>query len=137
VGFVARVVSESEAGVNENTAKTTGDILRAAAARVRRGWCQGQLDDGKGNVCAVGAIMYSHSEPDILPLRDVVVRALALPVPPLIGSEVEPDCPIPIWNDAPGQTAANVAAGLEYAALVWEQEQASAVQQPQTSAIGD
>jgi hypothetical protein len=49
------------------------------------------------------------------------VRALGLP-------DGQPDQngnwngPIPQWNDALDQTAENVAAGLEYAALVWEQE---------------
>jgi hypothetical protein len=34
---------------------------------------------------------------------------------------------VSFWNDDGGQTAENVASGLEYAALVWEQEQAIGV----------
>ncbi len=97
----------------------TAEILRCAAARVRQGWCQGTADDGNGGVCAVGAIWHvmgsdaGRGEP---PIRLFIARALRLSTPDWD--------PVPLWNDAPGQTAENVAHGLEFAAVIWEQDQA-------------
>jgi hypothetical protein len=34
----------------------TAEILRAAANRIRVGWCQHSLADGLGGVCAQGAV---------------------------------------------------------------------------------
>lgn len=108
---------------------TTGEILRSAAARVRQGWCQHLLRVGGSHVCALGALGVTPSF-DIRLTTDqqaavlAIVRALGL-------RSNDPDfvCPyalVTVWNDAKGQTAENVAAGLEYAALVWEQSQAVA-----------
>lgn len=96
----------------------TAQILRAAARRVRRGWCQHEMSDEHGNVCAIGGIaryVETTTADDIL-ARRTLIRALDLNG----GSGF---AAIPHWNDAPGQTAENVAAGLEYAALFWEEEQ--------------
>ncbi len=35
---------------------TTGDVLRSAAARVRKGWTQGVFIDSLARVCALGSI---------------------------------------------------------------------------------
>lgn len=109
----------------------TAHILRAAAARVRQGWCQGGLVDRHGHVCAIGAIQTvlgfagAWTYPDLereQSVRDAVIRALALPQLADKTTEWPAECPIPIWNDAEGQTAENVALGLEYAAILWEQD---------------
>lgn len=108
----------------------TAEILRAAAARVRQGWCQDQLDDGIG-VCAFGAlntVLHGHAhyidaDPKSLELAPLIMRACGLPGPtrpPYVAEAIDA---VIEWNNAEGQTAENVAAGLEYAALVWEQQQ--------------
>jgi hypothetical protein len=100
-------------------------ILRASAARVRQGWCQGVIARGP-NVCAFGAIeevmgdwwgasLIADVAEKCLHLKsanNTVLRALAE------------------WNDAPGQTAESVALGLEYAALLLEQEHAQSALAP-------
>lgn len=100
---------------------TTAEILRAAATRVRQGWCQGTMRNDGGGVCALGgmydamAAQQLHLK-DILDAQDFLIVALHLTVPHRNA--------ITIWNDTPGQTAENVAVGLEYGALLWEQQQA-------------
>lgn len=102
--------------------KTTADILRAAATRVRQGWCQHVLFDRRGGVCALGAVAWAHgarSTDEVFRLPDSWqddVTALSTTLRVHGVNIVD-------WNNAREQTAENVAAGLEYAALVWEQEQ--------------
>ena len=101
----------------------TAEILRAAAARVRQGWCQGSADDGNGGVCAIGSI-WAVTNSSVFdcsnwPIRQFLARAIGLSVD-------EHYCSIPGWNDARGQTAENVAIAMEFAAVLWEQEQAQA-----------
>lgn len=99
----------------------TAEILRAAAASVRQGWCQRNYYH-RGSVCAIGAIClakgmalsaltYSSEICAIETGPEVMAATLALNVSRLTD-----------WNDHEDQTQANVAAGLEYAALVYEQE---------------
>lgn len=87
------------------------EILRAAAARVRQGWCRGLLYGPDGSVCARGAIWAVQKEMR-LEAEMVVCRALHLPLS------------LAIWNDQPGRTQEEVARGLEQAADWWEAEQA-------------
>ncbi len=82
--------------------------LRAAAARVRKGWCQGRMSDATGNVCAYSAIK----------AVDVAGCGHAL------WGRIHG--PITEWNDRHGQTAENVAATMEQAADQWEREQVQA-----------
>ena len=114
----------------KKTAETViAGILRGAASKVRQGWCQHVVADGYGNVCAVGAIQdAAHEALGLLPavafelrIRGALVRALNLVPPPDSVCPI-PVCPIPAWNDGAGQTAENVALGLEYAALMCEQQ---------------
>jgi hypothetical protein len=106
----------------------TAEILRAAAARVRARWDRG----GLSGHCALHAVRKTlrirepqriyELEGPIVYVAQVVVDALALPISPMFddaGTRVYD------WNDAEGQTAENVAAGLEYAALLWEEEQSA------------
>lgn len=97
---------------------TIAQVLRAAAVVVRHGWCQGSKYDAQGNACAYGAIEplswcsgFIADEP-----ARFVEAALGLT------AQTTELRPLAFWNDAEGQTAENVAAGLEYAALIWEQE---------------
>lgn len=102
---------------------TTSEILRAAAARVRQGWCQGNFWSWEGGACALGAICDvwwlededADPDPGTLGGTQPVValeRALGL----------ERDG-VSAWNDAPGQTAEGVAIGLEFAALWFDEQQ--------------
>ena len=137
--------------------KTTAEILREAAGLVRRGWMQGGVGRSGRRVCAYGGVAEAVSEgrfPDdatrddsarlLAELRDAQATAaflsyaLRLPSAPAGWYCGAPDANrrVYAWNDNKNQTAENVAAGLEYAALVWEQEQAavtSAGEQP----VGD
>jgi hypothetical protein len=116
-------------GVGMNEAQ----ILREAAARVRQGWTQGHAGNIRTGICAYGAVSLVcqvYLSPSFSRQTDAAVRALealkrglGLPLGGGFGA-------IYHWNDAPGQTAENVAAGLEYAALVWEQEQAGVASHP-------
>lgn len=38
---------------------TPEEILAKAADRVEQGWCQGALNDGRGNLCVLGALHYA------------------------------------------------------------------------------
>lgn len=92
---------------------TTAQILRAAAARVRQGWCQGSMVDGFGNVCAVGAI-------DIVTpntLADACVRFDVLTQLQLVIG-YSGCAAVAEWNDEPGRTAEEVALAMEQAADV-------------------
>jgi hypothetical protein len=93
---------------------TVPELLRAAAARVRRGWCQGTLFDEHDNVCALGAI-------DRLAENYDLAHAATEMLESLIGPSRD-YAAIPKWNDAEGQTAENVATAMELAALCWEQQ---------------
>jgi hypothetical protein len=116
--------------------KNTAEVLRIAATRVRQGWTRHTRDDGRGRVCALGALnvglgdhAYSFRIDGRPELSAFVADALQLPMcwskPAAIAN----------WNNAADQTAENVATGLEYAALLWEQthaqpESADAVARP-------
>lgn len=114
----------------------TAEILRAAAARVREGWTQDGYADGFGGVCAIGAmaVVTGLSEERIV---NGDYRGEVCFIEETVGAYVSGALRLttdrccrsglPRWNDAEGQTAENVAAGLEYAALLWEQEQATPV----------
>lgn len=103
---------------------TNGDCLRAAARRVRAGWCQGAMARGS-RVCALGAIaqtvwlieadQFNHTRYEAL--RQIVRDALALGTTDGLVH----------WNDAPDQTAENVAAGFELAAVCADQADAAPV----------
>jgi hypothetical protein len=116
----------------------TGDNLRAAAVRVRAGWRRCALRDPFGNVCAVGSL--GVTEPDQIsescrahaeelrflalaignPARITVVREMF----PLVDPSVADATMIAAWNDAPTQTAENVASTLELAAILADEAHA-------------
>ena len=110
---------------------TTGEILRAAAARVRQGWCRYLLHSGD-SVCALGALNVAESRPAcsshvfISEAAAVIARALHLPQDLEVHDSHRASASVAAWNNAKDQTTENVAAGLEYAALVWEESQALA-----------
>lgn len=116
-------------------------ILRDAAQRVRRGWCQAEGLTKDGRVCAFAGIALSVTWGRLGPLSDAeleaiegarvaLLRALGLPNLGLGGWSVVYD-----WNDAPQQTAEGVALGLEYAALLAEQESGAAVRDPESECV--
>lgn len=117
--------------------KTTAGVLRAAAQIVRRGWCQGSYDNNDyihhkpDRFCAKGAIglvMFGNSTGElyndtvVAPVYDVLLRAVGDDRSWLAVRSVGA-CPIVQWNDATDQTAENVAQAMEFAAILWEQEQ--------------
>lgn len=113
----------------------TAEILRAAAGRVRQGWTQFIRED-HGRFCALGAISvvdsgnsYRDEQPSMIATTHAA-RALRLPF-----NNYGQRAAVATWNNADGQTAENVAVGLEYAALLWEQEQAQVAEQPQEVAV--
>lgn len=123
-----------------NTELTVPDVLRRAATRVRQKWCQGSYRDDSGGVCALGAIeeLILSSEPRrsgiddyflAVVAEDAIEHGLCLPTDELRHR------PVPLWNDAPGQTAENVACGLELAALLYEQKHAQQAEQPQPEGV--
>jgi hypothetical protein len=107
---------------------TTGEILRAAAARVRQGWTQGDYyDPSTDSVCAVGALcavrgcdMTDSMEINLAVGAVHCSRAhhLLMKVTNTVNRFVH------IWNDMEGQTAENVAAAFERAAVLADQEDA-------------
>lgn len=99
--------------------------LRAAAQLIRdKGWWNADVGEGW---CAANAIFFGIGRPNkiddgqSLEAQDVFCRALELDATNSPASIWE-------WNDAPEQTAENVIAGLEYAALWYEQQQAQHVE---------
>lgn len=132
--------------MNEATAtKNTAEILRAAAARVRDGWTRMELFSN-GKVCALGGVAHAigligahglrsrdfepvYKHPLVIATARVVAGQVSrrpVLVENLTASEAL--SMVYTWNDADDQTAENVALGLEYAALVWEQEHVAGVQ---------
>ncbi len=107
---------------------STPDLLRAAAEEVRKGWTRFVREDALGNVCALGALdrvtgvrdyvlAWSYVElahPDL-------VAALARAIGNASPDAEEQSVAIADWNNAGRQTAANVAATLEFAALCVDQ----------------
>ena len=84
--------------------QTTAEILRAAAHRVRQGWCQGGYSDGQ-RLCAIGAVDYAAQGDD-----DVLCDALER-LRTILGH-----VSIVQWNDSKGRTAEQVAQAMEHAA---------------------
>lgn len=97
---------------------TTTEILRAARAKVQKGWCQGRLArnaDGKGispddpdavSWCAIGGIESNHkiTEGQAWEAKRLFRRVVGLTGPG-----------IDKWNDAPGRTQAEVLAAFDAA----------------------
>lgn len=100
---------------------TVPETLRAMAAKVRRGWCQRAAFTLEG-VCAVGALNFMKSRDGRVDWQSVIVALVAV----LGHSCVSPEdawLHVIKWNDAPGQTAENVALAMELAASNVEAEQ--------------
>lgn len=132
---------------------TVPAILRAMAARVRQGWCQHRLQTPGGErVCAIGAYGAAlHGNALLTPERFGGLRVVEV-LAQQICADVNA-CPsrwiagfgtrqvaeemwattlpgyrawehVVDWNNAPGQTAENVAAAMELAAVCEEQRAA-------------
>lgn len=87
-------------------------VLVRAAAIVDRGWCQGRLRDGLGNVCAQGALLEASGRLDgFSPLFMEAMRRLIRGV----GHH-----DITAWNDFPGRRREEVSAAMRKAALLRE-----------------
>lgn len=106
---------------------TVPETLRAMAAQVRQGWCQGLIRDPEGRVCALGALLAVRHDAPGCQDEQAVIAALdrqISPFPPpdlwLVWDRVVQ------WNNAPGQTGENVAAAMELAAICEEQRAAGA-----------
>lgn len=128
-------------------------VLRAGAARIRTlGWLRGQLSNEGGSACAVGALGFALGFPRVpapmwwgegciatcLDILQEVTRVLALPPAAVIGRRgAEIWDAVVEWNNADGQTAENVATGLEYTALVLEQEVAQEARLTAGAPAGD
>lgn len=122
---------------------TVGERLKAAAERVRQGWTQGYYYRAEnGGVCAMGAIYVVSVEAESgsswwidHTLYDseleYLVKAIGkVPMRDYLGGPLLRN-QIGRWNDAPDQTAENVALALELAAILWEQEQPCAIHRPE------
>lgn len=112
---------------------TTADILRESATIIRTtGWARFiRLDPFNGGRCALGAIdkaMHLDSYTDgcwKYPAGTAAITAVvqALRLEPLEVHAYDREAwAIADWNNDPTQTAENVAAGLEFAALYVEQQ---------------
>jgi hypothetical protein len=98
------------------------EYAEKAAEEVEKGWCQGDLADSEGNVCAMGALqaaLFSREEvPYVSPLAVdeaklayfTTLRDTAID---MIRRVKIAKCllsfGIPYWNDEPGRTKAEVA----------------------------
>lgn len=108
----------------------TGEILRAAAARVREQWGQGDIFGhcALSHVHGVlgGEELYlAYFDPQVRKVASIIAGSLKLRPSGILADELSHDCgAVVCWNDDKKQTAENVAAGLEYAAVIWDQEQA-------------
>lgn len=120
--------------LSEADVKNTGEILRAAARRVRQGWCQHGLTDYQGGVCAQGAVMdVLWGNPEHLCASTEnradyrLLSEIFAPVHRALGAtrSKRPQPTVKNWNNAKGQTAENVAQTLELAAILWDEEQAA------------
>ncbi len=98
---------------------TVADQLRAAAGRVREGWCQHTCRQGVQSVCTIQAI-YDQSEKSSHKWWVAQWYLMSF-----LGVRMEGvhDCSALIrWNDQPSQTAEQVATAMEDAAFQWEVE---------------
>jgi hypothetical protein len=112
------------------------EVLKAGAERVRQGWCQYALEDYRGGVCAQGAIL-SVTEGCANPFFHKSVTAINWVrfgrATDYINRAIN-SSDITRWNNAPGQTAENVAQALELAAILAEQDE-RAVKADQPAAV--
>jgi len=84
-------------------------VLREAAAIVRRGWCQGDVQLGPDRFCAMGAIWASGGDNRLVDRAFDALREYVAP-----GREVDWGMdPIALWNDHSGRTAEEVATAME------------------------
>ena len=83
------------------------EILTAAADLIEQdGWCQGSLQNDRGQHCIMGAISYAaadYSVPEYHAAVDAVVETVDA-------------YSVVRWNDQPGRTQAEVVAALRKAA---------------------
>jgi hypothetical protein len=86
---------------------TTVEVLRAARAKIERGWCQHAYQVG-ADVCAMGAILYAT---DPCRARTGAIDVLA----GAIGGKGICD-----WNDSPLRTQAEVLAAFDKAITLAE-----------------
>lgn len=93
-------------------------LLRAADLIDKHGWVQGELETTKGCLCAEGAIIRATHEGKhyMTPTRMDAIEAAcsSLRTHLCVFGWVA----IPVWNDEPGRTAAEVTAALRAAANV-------------------
>jgi hypothetical protein len=96
------------------TDKTTAEILYDAAKYIgEHGWCQGQLSDSDGNVCAIGAInrvAESDTAADTYDAIEALRDYLNLPEHAITLH------PVARWNDEPGRSAEDVILAMKCAA---------------------
>ena len=93
----------------------TQTILLAAAAEVRKGWCQGAYQDGRKNVCALGAISRAVCGDALKGILDPTAISATRRVVEHVG--IGEGLALWAWNDEPGRTAEEVATALENAAF--------------------
>ncbi len=86
-------------------------LLLDAAQRVRRGWCQNALNDDRGNVCLMGALLEVSSRPGVQ--ADAETTAYWA----LFQHIVNRAQGVVDFNDTPGRTAEEVASAMEAAAM--------------------
>ncbi len=106
---------------------TTPEILRAAAAEVRKGWVRHIRHDDHGFVCALGAIENAVAG-RTLTMQEAIDHwwsvvedsDAVVTLQRVVGAQR-----IAPWNNAYDQTAENVAATMELAAICSEQEHAA------------
>jgi hypothetical protein len=93
------------------------EVLRDAMKHVEAGWCKGQYDDNKGNVCAVGALRKVAAQEDVC--WDVYVTAGSRMIQFLgyEGSMLD----IVDWNDSIATTKQDVLHAMEKTAIQCEE----------------
>lgn len=118
-----------------NTADTVKVLRRSAELLGERGWCQGQLENSQGQVCAMGAFEWAANElfptirledgPDAyfasLDDRQDLARDAIDALTEVLDLTPDPDSvygdnPIPDWNDAKDRTVEDVILAFKRAA---------------------
>lgn len=99
------------------------DLAREARARIAEGWVQGQLETADGRCCAWGALECAYDdalEPgliDFTVLEDAYSKCIGTLRQRVIGGQQ-----IPVWNDAPERTQAEVLAAFDKMIEIFEGE---------------
>lgn len=99
------------------------EMAKEARERVAEGWVQGQLETADGRCCAWGALECAYDdalEPgiiDFVTLEEAYNKCLRT-----LKNRVIDGVQIPVWNDAPERTQAEVVAAFDKMIEILESE---------------